>query len=57
MELRQYWHLLRKWIWLIVLGAFLAGDAAFDVNRNTTPVYQSDTILLVTPGSTQALDN
>jgi non-specific protein-tyrosine kinase len=57
MELRQYWHLLRKWIWLIVLGALLAGGAAFVINRNTTPVYQADTSLLVTPGSTQALDN
>jgi len=57
MELRQYWHLLRKWIWLIVLGALLAGGAAFVINRNTTPVYQATTSLLVTPGSTQALDN
>lgn len=57
MELRQYWHLLRKWLWLIVLGALLAGSAAFIINRNTTPVYQANTSVLVTPGSTQTLDN
>jgi succinoglycan biosynthesis transport protein ExoP len=57
MELRQYWNLLRKWMWLMVLGTVLAGGTSFAVNRNMTPVYQASTTLLVTPGSTQSLDN
>jgi len=57
MELRDYWFLLRKWFWLVILGALLAGGLAFVVSRNMTPVYQASTTLLVTPGSTQALDN
>jgi succinoglycan biosynthesis transport protein ExoP len=57
MELRQYWNLLRKWIWLVVLGTVLAGGTSFIVSRNMTPVYQASTSLLVTPGSTQSLDN
>ncbi len=57
MELRQYWNLLRKWLWLVVLGTVLAGATSFIVSRNMTPVYQASTTLLVTPGSTQALDN
>ncbi len=57
MELRHYWFLLRKWFWLVILGALLAGGLAFVVSRNMTPVYQATTTLLVTPGSAQALDN
>jgi capsular exopolysaccharide synthesis family protein len=57
MELKQYWNLLRKWLWLLVLGTVLAGGIAFVVNRNTTPVYQASTTVLVTPGSAQALDS
>jgi len=57
MELRHYWHLLRKWIWLIVLGAVLAGSLTFVVSRNTTPVYRVSTTLYVMPGASQALDN
>jgi non-specific protein-tyrosine kinase len=57
MELRDYWYLLRKWLWLIILGALLAGGLAFVISRNMTPVYQASTTLLVAPGSAQALDN
>jgi capsular polysaccharide biosynthesis protein len=57
MELRHYWHLLRKWMWLVVLAALLAGGIAFVISRNQTPVYRAGTTVLVTPGSTQALDN
>ncbi len=57
MELRHYWHLLKKWTWLVLLGALLGGGLAFLVSRNTTPVYQASTVLLVTPGSAQVLDS
>ncbi|MGD9317675.1 MAG: polysaccharide biosynthesis tyrosine autokinase [Anaerolineae bacterium] len=57
MELRDYWYLLRKWLWLVVLGALLVGGLGYLISRNMTPVYQASTSLLVTPGSTQALDN
>ncbi len=57
MELVQYWHLVRKWLWLIVLGSVLAGGMAFVVSRNMTPVYQANTTLLITPGGAQGLDN
>lgn len=57
MELRQYWHLVRKWLWLVVLGTLLTGSIAFVVSRNMTPVYQASTTLLITPGGAQGLDN
>ena len=57
MELRQYWHLLRRWLWLVILGALVGGSLAYVISRNTRPVYQADTTLLVAPGSAQALDS
>ncbi len=57
MDLRHYWHLLRKWVWLVIVGVLLFGGSAFVVSRNMTPVYAASTTLLVTPGSAQALDN
>lgn len=57
MDLRHYWHLLRKWSWLIIVGALLSGGSAFVLCRNIAPVYAASTTLLVTPGSAQALDN
>jgi succinoglycan biosynthesis transport protein ExoP len=57
MELGQIWNLLRRWVWFVVLGALLFGGLALVISRNMTPVYQSRTILLVTRGSAQSLDN
>lgn len=56
MELRQYWHLLRRWLWLVVLGALVGGSLAYVVGRNTKPVYRANTTLLIAPGSAQSLD-
>ncbi len=57
MEIRQYWNVFKKWLWLLALGALLAGGIAYAVNRNTTPVYLAGTTLMVTPGSAPSLDN
>jgi succinoglycan biosynthesis transport protein ExoP len=57
MEIRQYWNLFRKWIWLVILGALLAGGVSYVVSHNTTPVYQASTTLLIAPGTAQAVDN
>ena len=57
MELRQYWHLLRRWLWLVILGALVGGSLAYVISRNTRPVYQASTTLLIAPGSAQSLDS
>lgn len=57
MELKQYWNLILKWKWLIVVGVLLAGGTAFLISRSMTPVYQATTRLLVTPGSPQASES
>ncbi len=57
MDLRQYWHLLRRWLWLVALGALVGGSLAYVIGRNTKPVYEAGTTLLIAPGSAQALDS
>lgn len=50
MELREYVSLLWRWLWLIVLGAMVAGTVAFFISRNQTPIYRSTAVLLVSEG-------
>ena len=47
MELRQYFTVLWRWLWLIVLGTLLAGGTAYLVSRNMTPIYRASTTLLI----------
>ena len=47
MELRQYFSIIWKWLWLIVLGTFLAGGTAYVVSKNMTPIYQASATLLI----------
>jgi len=56
MELRQYLHVLRKWLWLVALCAVLAGAAAYGISRRQTPIYQATAELLVSPGSSSSQD-
>ena len=51
MELRQYWNLFRKWLWLITLTAIIAAASAYLFSIQQTPVYQASTRLRVIQGS------
>jgi non-specific protein-tyrosine kinase len=42
-----YAHLLWRWLWLIVLCAFLGGLSALLVSLNTTPIYEATSKLLI----------
>jgi non-specific protein-tyrosine kinase len=51
-DLKQYWLLLRQWLWLIVLAALLAGTSSYIVSRwFVEPVYQASTTLLIQPSN------
>lgn len=51
-ELRKYFLIIRKWLWLIILSTLLAGSTAFAVSKwMTLPTYQASTTLLVTQSS------
>lgn len=56
MELRQYVYLIWRWFWLIILGALVAGGAAYYVSRTQAPVYRASATLLVIEGN-DGIDN
>ena len=47
MELRQYFSVLWKWVWLIVLSTMLAAGSSYVASRAATPLYQTKTTLMV----------
>lgn len=47
MEVRQYFFVVQRWLWLIILGAVLAGVTTFFVNRAQAPVYRATAKLLI----------
>ncbi|MFB3820099.1 MAG: Wzz/FepE/Etk N-terminal domain-containing protein, partial [Candidatus Methylomirabilales bacterium] len=49
-ELRQYTALLLRWLWLIILGAFLAGASAYVVSELSTPIYEATSTLVINEG-------
>jgi len=58
LELKQYFDLLRRWLWLLVLGTVLGAASAFIVSRWQTPVYQATSTLLISqaPSGTASAD-
>lgn len=47
MELMQYFEVVRKWIWLLVLSVALAAGASLIASLLATPVYRTTTTLMV----------
>ena len=56
MELRQYFALLWRWAWLIVLCVLLAGGTAFYVSSRQAPTYQATVTLLINQASSTTQD-
>jgi len=50
MELRQYWELLKKWLWLILLTTVIAALTTFFISSRQTPIYRATSRLLVSQG-------
>jgi polysaccharide biosynthesis transport protein len=47
MELTKFTRLLRKWFWIVILGAILGAGASFLANINRMPLYQATTKILI----------
>jgi capsular polysaccharide biosynthesis protein len=47
LDLGRYLYLIRRWLWLVVLCAVLAGAAAYVVSSYMQPVYEARTTLLL----------
>lgn len=54
MQLAHYLRLVRRWWWLLALGAIIGGGSAYGISQLMTPIYRASAILLVnqtqTPG-------
>jgi succinoglycan biosynthesis transport protein ExoP len=46
-ELREYLRIIRKWLWLIVVGTLLASGLAYAVHPRLPPIYRATTSLLI----------
>src|SRR5690242_10024081 len=47
MEIEQYLNIIRKWGWLILLVACVAGIGSYVYSTRITPTYRAETTLLV----------
>jgi non-specific protein-tyrosine kinase len=47
LELKQYIRLARKWLWLIVISAFIGGGIAFISAVRQVPVYQASATVAI----------
>lgn len=47
MELRRYWVVWARWLWLIALTTILAAVTSFLVSRAMTPIYSASALILV----------
>ena len=47
MELAEYIQLGRKWLWLLLIAAFIGGGASFIVNAGKPPVYAASTTVSI----------
>lgn len=57
-DLKNYWLLLKRWAWLLILGLVLGAASAYGASQMQTPVYQAVTKVMVTRGgmANQSLD-
>ncbi|CAG0948324.1 partial tyrosine-protein kinase Etk/Wzc, partial [Anaerolineae bacterium] len=47
MELRQYFALFRKWVWLVILLSALAAGSSYFYSLQIRPIYRAETTVLV----------
>jgi non-specific protein-tyrosine kinase len=47
MELRQYFSLVWKWTWLIVLAVLIAATSSFIASKAATPLYRTKTTMMI----------
>ncbi len=47
MEIFQYFRIIRRWAWLILLGAFVGGSANYVIQSRIPPRYTATTTLII----------
>jgi uncharacterized protein involved in exopolysaccharide biosynthesis len=57
MELKQYFYLIRKWAWLLVLGLLLGSGAAYLFSTFQEAVYESTAKVMISQPSKDQLSD
>lgn len=47
MELKEYFRIIKRWAWLLMLGLILGGAGGYFYSNYQTPVYQASTRIMV----------
>ncbi|MEZ4870519.1 MAG: hypothetical protein R3C14_54825 [Caldilineaceae bacterium] len=48
--IQQYWSIIRRWFWLLILAFLAAALTAFSIGRNQATIYETSARLIVGPG-------
>jgi len=58
LDLKKYWLLLKRWVWVLILGLVIGAASGFGASQLQTPIYQAITKAMITRGgvSDQSLD-
>jgi len=47
MDIRKIFNIFKRWIWLLVLGALVAGGVGYYLSNQETPMYRTSTRFVV----------
>lgn len=53
MEIKQYFYLFKKWLWLLILGGLIGGLVGYFISSRQPEVYQTSTRIMVSRGLDQ----
>ena len=53
MEIKQYFYLFKKWLWLLILGGIIGGLVGYFISSTQPVVYQTSTRIMVSRGLDQ----
>jgi succinoglycan biosynthesis transport protein ExoP len=57
MDIRQVIHMVKHWIWLLVLSAIVAGGLGYYISSRETPMYETSTRFVILWSTTSSSDS
>ena len=57
MELKQYFYLFKRWLWLLILGLVLGSIAGYVISTYQQPIFQTSTKVMVSSSSNGQLNS
>ncbi len=56
MDFRQFLNIARRWVWLTLVGALIAGGLGYYISSQETPMYQASTRFVILRAATTGYD-